>query len=67
MVKGGMRSERMTETDGITVHPSATKPIFAVPFEPDPHFVSRDTILWSIEEQLKNYRRTALYGLGGTG
>lgn len=62
-----MKSERMTETDGMTVRPSAPKPIFAVPFEPDPHFISRETILSSIEEQLEHHRRTVLYGMGGTG
>jgi hypothetical protein len=57
----------MIEANVITVRPSTIKAIFAVPFEPDPHFISREIILSSIKEQLNNYRRTVLYGLGGTG
>jgi hypothetical protein len=43
------------------------KAIFAVPFEPDHHFVSRETLSSAIEHQLERYRRAVLYGMGGTG
>ncbi|KIX08072.1 uncharacterized protein Z518_02727 [Rhinocladiella mackenziei CBS 650.93] len=49
------------------IRPSAPKAIFDVPFEPDPHYISRDTLSSSIEEQLDDHQRAILYGMGGTG
>ncbi|KAK5442735.1 hypothetical protein LTS15_010942 [Exophiala xenobiotica] len=49
------------------MRPSAPKPIFAVPFEPDPHFISRDSISSFIDDQIEQHRRGVLYGMGGTG
>ncbi|OAG43666.1 hypothetical protein AYO21_02252 [Fonsecaea monophora] len=49
------------------VHPSSRKPVFAVPFEPDPHFIPRESISSSIKDQLTQHRRAVLHGMGGTG
>jgi len=57
----------MPETDGMTARSSAPQAIFTVPFKPDPHFISRDTLSSSIEEQLRDHQRAILYGMGGTG
>jgi hypothetical protein len=57
----------MLETDGMTARSSAPTAIFTVPFKPDPHFISRDTLSLSIEEQLRDHQRAILYGMGGTG
>ncbi|KAJ9493588.1 hypothetical protein H2202_010936 [Exophiala xenobiotica] len=50
-----------------TRHRPPRKPIFAVPVEADPHFTSRDPISSAIRDQLQQYRRAVLCGMGGTG
>jgi hypothetical protein len=62
-----MGAKRMSETDGLTVLSSKRKAVMAVPFEPDPHFVSREAILLAVEDQLDQRRRVVLHGIGGTG
>ena len=62
-----IRAVRKPETNDITVHSSSRKLIFAVPFEVDPHFISRKSISSAINDQLERRRRAVLCGMGGVG
>ncbi|OAL38089.1 hypothetical protein AYO20_02541 [Fonsecaea nubica] len=64
-----LRSSTQNEASSSTEpRPSSSrKAIFTVPFEPDPHFISRESILSSIAQQLEQHRRAILCGMGGIG
>ncbi|OCL02580.1 TPR-like protein, partial [Glonium stellatum] len=55
-----------TEMKEAVRKPSA-KPIFMVPFEKDPKFVSRTSVIADIEQVLKKQSRIAIAGIGGVG
>jgi len=43
------------------------EPVFLVPFERDPKFVGRSSIIRDIDDRIKTQRRVALCGIGGIG